>query len=43
MKFIDIAIKDLYQLFKDWKTAIFLIVAPILFTLMFGFMFGGFW
>ena len=42
MKFIDIAIKDLYQLFKDWKTAIFLIVAPILFTLMFGFMFGGF-
>ena len=42
MKFIDIAIKDLYQLFKDWKTAIFLIAAPILFTLMFGFMFGGF-
>jgi ABC-type multidrug transport system permease subunit len=42
MKFIDIAIKDLYQLFKDWKTAIFLLVAPILFTLLFGFMFGGF-
>jgi ABC-2 type transport system permease protein len=42
MKFIDIALKDFYQLFKDWKPIIFLVVAPILFTLMFGFMFGGF-
>ena len=42
MKFLDIAIKDLYQIFKDWKPAIFLVVAPIVFTLMFGFMFGGF-
>ena len=42
MKFIDIALKDLYQLFKDWKPAIFLLVAPIIFTLLFGFMFGGF-
>lgn len=42
MKFFDIAIKDLYQLFKDWKPAIFLLVAPIAFTLLFGFMFGGF-
>jgi len=42
MKFIDIALKDFYQLFKDWKPAIFLVIAPILFTLMFGFMFGGF-
>ncbi len=42
MRFIDIALKDLYQIFKDWKSAIFLIIAPILFTLMFGFMFGGF-
>lgn len=42
MKFIDIALKDFYQLFKDWKPLIFLIIAPILFTLMFGFMFGGF-
>jgi ABC-2 type transport system permease protein len=42
MKFFDIALKDLYQLFKDWKTAIFLLAAPILFTLLFGFMFGGF-
>jgi ABC-2 type transport system permease protein len=42
MKFIDIAVKDLYQIFKDWKPAIFLVIAPIAFTLMFGFMFGGF-
>lgn len=42
MKFFDIAVKDLYQIFKDWKPAIFLVVAPIIFTLMFGFMFGGF-
>jgi len=42
MKFIDIALKDFYQLFKDWKPVIFLIIAPILFTLLFGFMFGGF-
>jgi len=42
MKFLDIAIKDLYQIFKDWKPAIFLVAGPIIFTLMFGFMFGGF-
>jgi ABC-2 type transport system permease protein len=42
MKFLDITFKDLYQLFKDWKPVIFLVVAPIVFTLMFGFMFGGF-
>ncbi|MFW5713162.1 MAG: ABC transporter permease [Brevefilum sp.] len=41
MKFLDLAAKDLYQIFKDWKPAFFLVVAPILFTLMFGFMFGG--
>ncbi len=42
MKFIDIAIKDLYQLFKDWKPTVILLAAPIIFTLLFGFMFGGF-
>ncbi len=42
MKSIDIAVKDLYQLFKDWKPAVFLLAAPVLFTLLFGFMFGGF-
>jgi len=42
MKFLDITLKDLYQLVKDWQPPIFLIAAPILFTLMFGLMFGGF-
>ncbi len=42
MKCFDIMLKDLYQIFKDWKPVIFLVVAPIIFTLMFGFMFGGF-
>jgi ABC-type multidrug transport system permease subunit len=42
MKFIDIALKDLYQIFKDWEPVIFLVIAPIIFTIMFGFMFGGF-
>jgi ABC-2 type transport system permease protein len=42
MKFLDLAIKDLLQIFQDWKPAIFLVAAPVVFTLMFGFMFGGF-
>jgi len=42
MKFLDITFKDLYQLVKDWQPPIFLFAAPILFTLMFGLMFGGF-
>ncbi len=42
MKFLDITLKDLTQLFKDWQPAVFLLAAPIVFTLMFGFMFGGF-
>jgi ABC-2 type transport system permease protein len=42
MKFLDITLKDLYQLVRDWQPPIFLIAAPILFTLMFGLMFGGF-
>ena len=42
MKFLDITLKDLYQLARDWQPPIFLFAAPILFTLMFGLMFGGF-
>jgi len=42
MKFLDITLKDLYQIFTDWQPAVFLVAAPILFTLMFGLMFGGF-
>ncbi len=33
--------KDLLQMVRDWKTAFFLLVMPIVFTLMFGFAFQG--
>jgi ABC-2 type transport system permease protein len=33
--------KDLLQLLRDWKSAFFLVVMPIVFTLMFGFAFSG--
>ena len=41
MRIIDLAIKDLRQLTRDWKTFLFLLVMPIVFTLLFGFAFGG--
>ncbi len=42
MRILDLTIKDLRQLVRDWKTALFLVIMPILFTLLFGFAFGGF-
>jgi ABC-2 type transport system permease protein len=42
MRVIDIALKDLTQIVRDWRAATFLIMMPIAFTLLFGFMFGGF-
>jgi ABC-2 type transport system permease protein len=42
MRAIDLAVKDLKQLVRDWKTATFLVAMPVVFTLMFGFAFGGF-
>ena len=41
MRILDIMIKDLTQIVRDWKTAFFLLVMPIAFTLLFGFVFGG--
>ena len=41
MKIIYLAINDLKQLFSDWKAVGFLLVMPIAFTLLFGFIFGG--
>lgn len=41
MRIIDIALKDLRQLLRDRKAAIFLLIMPILFTVMFGFAFSG--
>jgi len=38
---MDLAIKDVLQLVRDWKAALFLLVMPIVFTLLFGLAFGG--
>jgi ABC-2 type transport system permease protein len=41
MRVIDLALKDIRQLVRDWRAAVFLLAMPIGFTLMFGFAFGG--
>lgn len=41
-RILDIAIKDLLQLTRDFKTFMFLLLMPILFTFLFGYAFGGF-
>jgi ABC-2 type transport system permease protein len=41
MRILDLAHKDLRQILRDRKSAVFLLVMPILFTLLFGFSFGG--
>jgi len=42
IRILDIAFKDLLQLSRDFKTFMFLLIMPILFTFMFGYAFGGF-
>src|SRR6266508_2601193 len=42
IRILDITLKDLMQLLRDFKTFMFLLIMPILFTLLFGFAFGGF-
>jgi ABC-2 type transport system permease protein len=42
MRILDIAVKDLVQLVRDRKTFVFLLLMPLVFTLLFGFAFGGF-
>lgn len=39
---LDITLKDLAQLVRNKMTFLFLLIMPIVFTLMFGFAFGGF-
>ena len=41
MRVIDLALKDLSQLLKDWKTTLFMVVMPIVFTMFFGFVFSS--
>ncbi len=40
MRVLAIALKDLLQVVRDRKSAIFLVLMPIVFTLFFGFAFG---
>ncbi len=42
IRILDIAFKDLLQLSRDFKTFMFLIIMPIIFTFLFGYAFGGF-
>ena len=42
IRILDIAFKDLLQLSRDFKTFMFLLLMPILFTFLFGYAFGGF-
>jgi len=42
LRILDIAFKDLMQLSRDFKTFMFLLIMPIIFTFLFGFAFGGF-
>src|SRR3990172_2100287 len=41
-RILDIAFKDLLQLMRDFKTFMFLLLMPVLFTFLFGYAFGGF-
>jgi len=42
IRILDIALKDLMQLSRDFKTFMFLLLMPIIFTFLFGYAFGGF-
>jgi ABC-2 type transport system permease protein len=41
MTVIDLALKDIKQILRDWKSALFLVIMPILFTVFFGLVFTG--
>lgn len=42
MRILDLAIKDLRQILRERQSAFFLLIMPVVFTLLFGFAFGGF-
>jgi ABC-2 type transport system permease protein len=42
IRIFDITLKDLMQLARDFKTFMFLLIMPIMFTFLFGYAFGGF-
>jgi ABC-2 type transport system permease protein len=42
IRIIDITLKDMLQMVRDHKIFMFLLVMPVIFTLLFGYAFGGF-
>jgi ABC-type Na+ efflux pump permease subunit len=42
IRILDITLKDLMQLMRDFKTFMFLLIMPIIFTLLFGYASGAF-
>lgn len=40
MRVLDLALKDIRQILRDWKSALFLLVMPVLFTVFFGLVFS---
>ncbi len=42
MRVLDIALKDLLQIARERSAALFLVIMPVIFTIVFGFAFGGF-
>jgi ABC-2 type transport system permease protein len=41
MRIVYVVVKDLMQMTKDWKVMLFLVVAPIMFTLVMGIAYSG--
>ncbi len=41
MRIIDVMLKDLTQITRDWQAALFLVLMPVAFTFLMGFVFGG--
>ena len=42
MRIVHLMLKNMTQIVRDWKAAFFMIVVPVIFTLLMGFIFGGF-
>jgi ABC-2 type transport system permease protein len=42
MRIFDLILKNVTQIIRDWKAAFFMLVVPIIFTLLMGLIFGGF-
>lgn len=41
MRILYLAYKDILQILQDWKSGLFLLIMPLVFTLFFGFVFGA--